>query len=291
MNLEFFVHVMIMSTIFFVISTGFKFFLKIKSTLDLSYMAIIIFSTYVWFYLNINFEFGIIFSVIASFLFSIPITFLVLFLSSRLDDIYFIIWTFSIYLIFVEFARNFESITWGVFWISLRTQKVFGEYIISGIGDFFIFSFIVSLCVIIVLFFIRKSFFYTILLWWWENSLSLKSLWVKTNIYRFSMILLTTLLAALWWNLYGFYFMYIDPSSFWLIMLDTIIIITFLSYRFNNLVTLLVSFLVISLNEFLRFFKFVDASKMWYFREIIFSLFVIFISFYVFKYTKFWREI
>lgn len=291
MNIEFFYHISILSIIFFIICSWFKFFLKIRSTLDLSYVWIIIFSTYLWFILNNNFDISLLVSILLSFIFSIPITFLLLFLSSKLDWVYFVISTLSIYMIFLQIVKNTPELTWWIFWLSLNSQNLIWNYLIDWIQHFFWIYLIITIIILFLLFYIKKSFFFKILKWWWENELSLKTLWVNSTLYKFWMILLTTFLAALWWNLYWFYHMYIEPNSFWFVMLDIILIVSLISYKLSDIWTLIVSFLIIWLYEYIRFFKIVDVSQIWYFREIIFWIIIMITSFIVFKFTKFWREI
>ena len=286
MSIEFFYHISILSIIFFIISSWFKFFLKIRSTLDLSYIWIIIFSTYLWFILNNNYETSLTVSVILAFIGSIPITFLLLFLSSKLNSVYFVIWTLAIYMIFLQIVKNTQELAWWIFWLSLKTQNLIWSYTIDSIESFFWIYLIISIIILIILFFIQKSFFFKILKWWWENELSLKSLWIKPNFYKLWMILLTTFLASLWWNLYWFYHMYIDPYTFWFVMVNIILIISLISYKFWNLWTLIISLLVIWFYEYIRFFKVVDISQIWYFREMVFWLVIMLTSFIVFKFTQ-----
>lgn len=291
MNIEFFYHISILSIIFFIICSWFKFFLKIRLTLDLSYIWIIIFSTYLWFILNNHYWTSLLTSILLSFICSIPITFLLLFLSSKLNWAYFVIWTLSIYMIFLQIVKNTEELTWWIFWLSLNKQNIIWNNIVDWMQEFFWIYLTITLIILILLYYIKKSFFYKILKWWWENELSLKTLWVNSILYKFWMILLTTFLAVLWWNLYWLYHMYIEPNSFWFTMLDMVLIISLISYKLTNTWTLIVSFLVIWLYEYIRFFKIVEVSQIWYFREIIFWLIIMITSFVIFKLTKFWREI
>jgi len=54
---------------------------------------------------------------------------------------------------------------------------------------------------------------------------------------------------------------------------------------------LIVALLVTFAYEYLRFFKVVDPSKMGYFREMLFGMVIIIVSFIVFRKTKFGREL
>lgn len=291
MTIDFFYHICIISIIFFIICSGFKFFLKIKTTLDFSYIWIVIFATYVWFYLNINYDFWLISSSFFAFLLSTPITILLVYLSSKLKDMYFVIGTFSIYLVILQIAYNAESLTWWIFWLSLENQTLIWSYTIDSIWSFFIIYGIIALIILFLLFILRISYFFRVLQWWWENELSLKAMWFKTNIYKFIMILITSLLASFWWNLYWFYYNYIEPNSFWLVLLNLILIISLLSYKFNGVLTLLTAFLTIWAYEYLRIFKFVDVAQVWYFREIIFWIIIMLTSYLVFRFTDFGREV
>jgi fucose permease len=73
-------------------------------------------------------------------------------------------------------------------------------------------------------------------------------------------------------------------------MLILLITIAFVSYKWNDLGVLLVSFIVLLGYEYLRFFKVVDAAKVGYLREIIFGLLIIIVSFIIFRKTSFGRS-
>lgn len=208
MNIEFLYHIWIVSIIFFIMSVGFKFFLKICSTLDLSYLGILIFTSYAGFYLNIHYWFGFIVSTLIAFISSIPLTIFLLYLSTRLEWLYFIIGTLTVYMLMLQIAFNAENITGWIFGISLESQHIVQGMVVIGIDMFFFFSLSIYVLVALLLWYIRNAYFYHVLQWWWENELSLKSMGCCTHRYKFFMILMTTFLAALWGNLYGFYNIY-----------------------------------------------------------------------------------
>ena len=253
-------------------------------------MAIVIFSSYLSALLNINFGIWIIMAIVISFLVSIGFTFFVLFLSKRLNDVYFTIGTLSLYVLVYQLAYNMESITWWALWLSLTNRNLIWSVSVSSLNSFLIFGGTLISLVILWLVYFKKTYFYKTLMWWGEKDLVIKSLWVKIDIYKFGMILITTLLASLAWWLYSFYYLYIDPSTFWFTMLVPILVIVFLSYKRNDWWTLIVSLLVMFAYEYLRFFKIVEPSKIWYFREMMFWLIIVVVSFVVFRKTNFGRE-
>lgn len=291
MNAEFLYHILISAIIFFVICSGFKFFLKIWSTLDFSYLGIVIFSAYFWFYLNIHLWWGLLWGIISSFIAAMPFMWLLLYISTRLQWVYFLIGTLSVYMLMVNFAANLEPITWGVFGISLASQNIVGGLEFSSIDDFFKWYLFFFFIIAGMLFYIRKAFFYKILQWWGENEWSLKSMGYRTNVYKFIMIAITALLASIGWNLYGYYNAYIEPTSFWIVMLTMVLIISLVSYRFHSVWTLIVSFLMLWMYEYVRFFKFVDPAQIGYVREMIFGCIIMAVVYVVFKHTNLGRQV
>jgi len=291
MNLEFLYHICINAIIFFVICSGFKFFLKIWSTMDFSYLGVVIFAVYLWYLANIHFDIWLIGWIILSFLSCIPFMFLLLYISTRLEGVYFLIGTISIYMLMVNLSANLEAVTGWVFGLSLASQSIIWSLYFGSIHSFFGWYIMFFLLIAWMLLYIRQSFFYKVLMWWWENEWSLKSIGYKTYVYKTIMIAITALLASIGWNLYGYYNAYVEPSSFWIVMLNIVLVISLVSYRFNSLWTLLVSFLIIAMYEYVRFFKFVDPSLIWYMREMIFGIIVMWSVYVVFRHTKLGRQL
>jgi len=288
--MQFVIHIIISAIIFALLASGFKFFIKLKWNLDFSYMAIVIFSSYLSALLNIHFGIWIIMAIVISFLVSIGFTFLVLFLSKRLNDVYFTIGTLSLYVLVYQLAYNMESITWWALGLSLTNRTLIWWISVSTLNSFLVFGGVLIALIIWWLVYFKKTYFYKTLMWWGEREFVVKSLWVKIDIYKFGMILVTTLLASLAWWLYAFYYLYIDPSTFWFTMLVPVLVIVFLSYKRNDWWTLIISLLVMFAYEYLRFFKIVEPSKIWYFREMMFWLIIVVVSFIVFRKTNFGRE-
>jgi branched-chain amino acid transport system permease protein len=291
LSIEFIYHLLIFSVIFYIFSTGFKFFLQLKWTLDFSYMAIIIFWSYCGSLLNIHFGTSILTSVFLTFFVSIFFTLFILFLSSKLDTVYFAMWTFAIYILFYQLALNMEFVTGGTFWLTGMSQEIIFSLGIDSIQWYFVFTLAVWIFIIGLLTFIKRTFFFKVLQWWWENVHALEILWFSVNIYKFFMIFLTTFLAILWGVLYSFYIGFIDPPTFFIPLLITLLAITFISYKFNDFFTLIASIFVVFSYEYLRFFKIVDPTHLGYFREMFFSFLIMVIAFIVFKKVKFWREV
>lgn len=288
--MQFAIHIIISAIIFTLLASGFKFFIKLKWNLDFSYMAIVIFSSYLSALLNIHYWIWILLAVLISFLISIWFTFLVLFLSSKLNDVYFTIWTLTLYILVYQLAYNMEWITWWALGLSGIDRNLVGWIQLSSLPLFLLFAGILIVLVIWWLVYFKKTYFYKTLMWWGERAAIVKSLWVKINIYKFVMILITTLLASLAGTLYTFYYLYIDPSTFRFSMLVLTLVIVFLSYKWNDRWTLIVSLLIMFSYEYLRFFKLVEPSKIGYFREMIFWLIIVVVSFVVFRKTSFGRE-
>ena len=290
MSLQFLYHILISWWIFYLLASGCRFFLKLKGTLDFSYIAIIVFWTYTWTLLNIHQSRDIFASIWWAFLISIVFTFLVLYLSGKLNEIYFSIWSLALYILCYQLALNLKDLTWGTFWLTNMQRDLFFWWNISSLEGFLVFTCVLVVLIILFLFVLKKTFFYKVLKARGEREIVIKALWVNVNRYKLIMIMLTTFLAVLGGNLYAFYYLYIDPPSFWLSMLIPILVIVFVWYKFNDIWLFLVAILTIGGYEYLRFFKLVDPSKIWYFREIIFAIIIMLASFRIFKSTHFWRE-
>ena len=274
--------------IFYIIVSGFKFYLKLRGTIDFSYLAIVIFATYVGALVNIHFWYDMAWCILIAIGCSLPFTLLVLFLSSRLSEVYFSIGSLALYILWIQLALNLD-ITNGalgiygmdrtLFWISIITTKTYSAYL-AGIG----------VTVMFVLMFIQRTYFFSVLKSWWENTTTLRSLGTRTRWYTFFMICLTTILAAIGGNLYGFYYLYIEPSTFWIGFLIVVITIGFIWYRFWELLTAITAIVIISWYEWLRFLKFIEPGKLGYIREMVFALICILAAYIVFRTTKFSRQ-
>lgn len=290
MSYEFIAHITISAIIFYIIASWFKFFLKLKWNLDISYLAIVIFGAYIWAILNIELGIWMIGAMSIAFLASLWFTFLVLYLSKRLDEVYFTLWTFALYILIFQLALNLEWITWGALWLSWMTQNILWSLSIQNITWFLIFALVIVFLIVLWLGYFKATFFYKTLKWRGEREIIVKSLWVRINRYKLVMVLVTTLLAVIGGNLFSFYYLYIDPKSFRLGMLILILLISFLSYSFNDVKSLLIALIVLFAYEYLRFFKIVEPSKIGYFREIVFALLIMISAFIVFRKTKFSRD-
>ncbi|MFZ2150524.1 MAG: branched-chain amino acid ABC transporter permease [Candidatus Absconditicoccaceae bacterium] len=288
--MQFAIHIAISAIIFAILTSGFRFFIKLRGTIDFSYLAIVIFASYSSALLNIHFGLGILVSIILSFALSILFTFLVLFLSSKLNDVYFSIGTLALYILAYQLAYNMEGITGGALGLSGISRNLIGSMMVTSLSSYLILSLIILILLFTFLFFFKKSYFYKVLTGRGENEIVVKSLGTKILKYKFVMILITTFLAAVGGGLYTFYYLYIDPSSFRLSMLILLVVIGFISYKYNDRGILFTSMIVMFAYEYLRFFKVVDPSKIGYFREMIFGIIVIIVAFIVFRKTSFGRE-
>lgn len=290
MNIEFIFHLLISAAIIYTLVSWFKIFLNLRQTTDFSYVWIVIFWAYTSSLININFWFWILSSIFLSFLISIFFTFFILFLSSRLDKIYFVIWSLAFYMLILQIISNVEFTGW-VLWLSWMNRKLLFWFEINSIFSFFIFSLILSFLIVLFFSFLKKTYFYKTLEWWWENENSIKSLWIKSLYYKFFIILITTFLAVIWWSVYAFYYQYISPSSFWIWMLLDMLIPALVTFKMNDSQTFLVCVLYVFILEWLRFVKFSDPSKNWYFIWMIFALIVMISSYFVFKRIELNRDI
>jgi ABC-type branched-subunit amino acid transport system permease subunit len=195
----------------------------------------------------------------------------------------------ALYILCYQLAYNLESVTGWAFGLT-SMQRIFLLGDISTLEGYLIFVMVLLVVLISLLMFFKQTYLYTILQWRWEREVILRALGVWVSRYKLIMIILTTLLAVIGGNLYGFYYLYIDPPSFWLPMLILLLVVVFVSYRFNEIGTFLVALVILGAYEWLRFFKIVDPSKIGYLREIIFALIIMIATFRVFRTTKFWRS-
>ena len=153
MSLQFTLHLLILATIIYIMVSWFKIFLNLRWTIDFSYIWIIIFWAYSWALLNINFEFWILFSIFLSFFLSLPFTFFILFLSSKLSQVYFVVWGLSLYMFILQVAYNTKITNWPL-WLSWMSRNLIWNFEINNLNSYFIFSFIVSILVILFLSFL-----------------------------------------------------------------------------------------------------------------------------------------
>ncbi len=111
MSLPFVYHLLITAIIFYVLATGFKFFLKLRLSIDCSYIAIIIFASYITALLNMHFERPMLATIPIAWLASIVFTILILYLSKRLSQVYFIVGTLALYMLVYQLSINRVSVT------------------------------------------------------------------------------------------------------------------------------------------------------------------------------------
>ena len=290
MSLPFLYHLLISSIIFYIIATWFKFFLKLRMSIDFSYIAIVLFASYASALLNIHFELGIISTMFISRIMAIPFTFLIIYLSKRLSWAYFIVGTLALYMFIFQLALNREWLTWWPFGLSWIKRILRWETIVVWLDQFLIVSLVFCAIILVWLWLFKRTYFFSVLKWRWENDTVLKVLGIPISRYTCVMILITSLCAVIWGNLYAFYYLYIDPNSFRFSMLILILVIWFTSYKRWELPTFIVSLIVIFAYEYLRFFKVVDPSELGYLRELIFAAAIMITSYITFKRTSFGRQ-
>jgi len=265
-------------------------YLKLRWSLDFSYLGIIIFGSYVWVLVHLHWGRGMLAALGFSFVLSMFFTGFVLYLSSKLQWLYFTIWTLSLYILFYQLAFNLEFLTWWAFGLSGMWREVIGSVVVSWLLPYLIYVVCCVVVVIGVLMYFKRTFMFSILQWWGEREVVIQSLGVRVLWYKLIMVALTTFLAVLGGNLYSFYYAFIDPHSFWLPMLVLLLVLVFGAYKFDEIGTFIFTLFTVWLYEWLRFFKLVDPAQIWYFREVIFGILILITSVWVFKVTKFGRQ-
>lgn len=287
--LSFVLHICIWSLIMGLLALWFKFFLKLKATLDFSYIWIVIVAAYSSSLAQLHrwrtWPWATLFAIFLSLFFSI----LIVRLASKLSEIYFAIGSLAIYMLCFQLSQNLESLTGGVLGLSGLPRAFTQTISLHSLWSFLVFIVIIGFCAILLLRWFLRSYFYTVLQWWWERHLLIQSLGAHSKPYLFVMLFITTLLASLWWSLFAFYFSYIDPNSFGVALVMLLLIIAFLAYNSGILATFLVSFAVTFVYEFLRFVKIVSPSMLGYTREMFIDVFIIVAVLFVFTRVRFVR--
>lgn len=153
-----FLHIWIVACIMYVMTSGFRIFLRLRRTADFSYLALVIFGTYS---LAILMEHG--YSFVMAFFLSLVLLMsfclLLLRIITRLSSIYFNIGTFALYILMSYIATNVE-ITHGSFGMSVMHSLVGESGWIASI-----YSLIIVLVMVGMTYF-RRSLLYTMLAGW-----------------------------------------------------------------------------------------------------------------------------
>ena len=290
MQINFLYHILISWLIFYLLTAGGKFYVKFRGSVDFSYLAIVIFGAYAGTLLNIHRWRDMISAMWWAFVLSLFFTFFVLYLSAKLEGLYFTIGTLAFYMLLYQMAFNLDWITNGAFGLSGMTRTLPGGMVLTKLIPYLRFIAIISVIVIVALLYFKKTYLFKVLQGWAEREVVLKALGVRVQRYKLVMIVMTTFLAVLGGNLYSFYYLFIDPNSFWLPMLVLLLVLLYGSYKFDEIGTLIFCLLTVGFFEYLRMFKVVDPSQIGYFREIVFAVGTLVVSFRVFRTTKFGRE-
>ena len=290
MSWQFLIHIIISSCIFALMASGFRFFVKLKGTIDFSYLGLIIFGTYATVLLHLHLGRGMLLSMCVAFVLSLFFTVFILFLSARLQDIYFAAGTLAFYLLINQLSYNLDNVTGGSLGLSGIDRVVFATWSIGSLEGYFLLMIVVVLCVMILLFVFARSYLYTMLQAWGENILIVRSLGIRIHYIKLVLIVLTTFLAVLGGGLYAFYYQFIDPGAFWIGLVVLLLAIVFLSYNMSYIGLFGVSFVLTLVYEYLRFFKIFDAGDIWYIREGLFALIVMVAARAVFRRWLFHRN-
>jgi branched-chain amino acid transport system permease protein len=225
-----------------------------------------------------------------SFFLSLVFTFLVLILSGKLNEMYFMIGTFTLYMLVYQLAYNLEPLTGGALGLGGIQRVLVGEVVISDLPMFLWWIGGAVVAIIVLLWYLKRTSFYKVLIARAEREVVVKSLGLQVSRYTLGMILLSTFLASIAGMFYTFYYLYIDPSSFRFSTLMLALVIVLLSYKWNDVGTLIISLVILYMYEYLRFFKLVEASKIGYVREMIFGMIIMLLAFFFFRKVKFTRE-
>lgn len=286
MNIQFLFHMISLWCIFYILTTWARIFLNLRWSIDFSYLGIVIFGAYAWALCNTQWGRGIFASVAFAFVLSLVFTFVVLYLSTKLEWLYFTIGTLTLYMLLYQLSYNAESLTGWAFGLTWMTRELWRWLTLASPLQFLLFALSCALLVVCCLMYFKKTYVYKVLQWWGERHMVIKSLWTSVSRYKLLMICITTFLAVLGGNLYSFFIQFIDPNSFWLPMLVLLLVLLFWWYKLSEFWTLCFCLLVVWLYEYLRFFKVVDASQIGYFREIVFAILILMSSFWIFKRQK-----
>lgn len=290
MSWQFLIHIIISSCIFALMASGFRFFVKLKGTIDFSYLGLIIFGTYATVLLHLHLGRGMLLSMSVAFVLSLFFTIFILFLSGRLQDIYFAAGTLAFYLLINQLSYNLDNVTWGSLGLSGIQRIVLADWSVGSLEGYFALMVVVVACVMALLFVFTRSYVYTMLQAWWENILIVRSLGIRIHYIKLILIVLTTFLAVLGGWLYAFYYQFIDPGAFWIGLVVLLLAIVFLSYNMSYIGLFGVSFVLTLVYEYLRFFKIFDAGSIGYIREWLFALIVMIAARIVFRRWSFHRN-
>jgi len=255
MSWQFLIHIIISSCIFALMASGFRFFVKLKGTIDFSYLGLIIFGTYATVLLHLHLGRGMLLSMFVAFVLSLFFTIFILFLSARLQDIYFAAGTLAFYLLINQLSYNLDNVTGGSLGLSGIDRVVFASWSVSSLEGYFLLMIGVVACVMGLLFVFARSYLYTMLQARGENLLIVRSLGIRIHYIKLVLIILTTFLAVLGGGLYAFYYQFIDPGAFWIGLVVLLLAIVFLSYNMSYIGLFGVSFVLTLVYEYLRFFK------------------------------------
>jgi branched-chain amino acid transport system permease protein len=148
---------------------------------------------------------------------------------------YFMIGTFALYILVYQLAYNMETVTGGALGLSGISRTLFANIELTALISFLVVAVIAVLLIIALLRYFKNTSFYKVLVAWAEKPIVLKSLGIKVSRYKLGFIVLSTFLASIAGVFYTFYYLYIDPSSFWFSTLVLSLVIVFLSYRRNEI--------------------------------------------------------
>ena len=121
------------------------------------------FASYVSALLNIHYGLGMLATIVLSWLSSIVFTVLILYLSSRLSRVYFIVGTLALYMFVLQLATNREAVTNGTFGLSGIGRNLIGNITVPTLGSYLIVCLIIGALVVVGLTLFKRTYLFTIL--------------------------------------------------------------------------------------------------------------------------------
>lgn len=200
-------HIWILACIMYVMTSGFRIYLRLRGTADFSYIALVIFGTYsIAILLGRGYSLGV--SFVISFFLALCFCFLLLRIITRLNSIYFNIGTFALYILVSYIAANLD-ITKGAFGMSITS-------ILHNTNVTIVIYTMLALLVMVDINYFRKTLLHTMLAGWGEFRTATKSLGIRETFPILCLITITTAMALISGTMYIEYYSYVSPATFWI---------------------------------------------------------------------------
>jgi branched-chain amino acid transport system permease protein len=222
---------------------------------------------------------------------SIPVSIITTYLSRRLNEVYFTIGTFAMYLLGLQIAYHRDSLTWGSLGLSGISRLVWWQYEANSLLSFLVVVLGMLLVVMVCIYRFYKSYRFRLLQARWQNEDITHVLGVSTTWDKFIMVAFTSICASICASLQVSYIQFIDPWTFWIGMVLSLLLVVFTTIKSKIWYIPLASLGITFLYEWLRFFKLVQPWQIWYTRELVFGVLIIVWTIFVFRTYRFWRTI